>query len=156
MKMDYNIIVNYDGREVDLTVDDNVDLRQAEFVSAGYVPVADSTVQHLMRVVTTPAELQEAIDNLAQRLTASDIVKIEERFDIERILDNVDQIDIWSDTSEFTDAYYEQLFGDIDDDTLNRILPFLNVEGYVNAFIEDDEYLIRSDDGAVLNLAYLA
>ena len=59
--MDYNIIVNYDGREVDLTVDENVDLRQAEFVSAGYVPVADSTVQHLMRVVTTPAELQEAI-----------------------------------------------------------------------------------------------
>lgn len=39
--MDYNIVVNYDGREVDLTVDDNVDLRQAEFVSAGYVPVAD-------------------------------------------------------------------------------------------------------------------
>lgn len=154
--MDYNIVVNYDGREVDLTVDDNVDLRQAEFVSAGYVPVADSTVQHLMRVVSTPAELQEAIDTLAGRLTASDIVKIEEQFDIEILLDNVDQIDIWSDTSEFTDAYTEQLFGDIDDDTLNRLLPFLNVDGYVNAFIDDDEYLIRSNDGAILNLAYLA
>lgn len=154
--MDYNIVVNYDGREVDLTVDDNVDLRQAEFVSAGYVPVADSTIQHLMRVVSTPAELQEAIDTLAGRLTASDIVKIEERFDIEILLDNVDQIDTWTDTSEFTDAYYEQLFGDIDDDTLNRLLPFLNVDGYVNAFIDDDEYLIRSDDGAILNLAYLA
>lgn len=154
--MDYNIVVNYDGREVDLTVDDNVDLRQAEFVSAGYVPVADSTIQHLMRVVSTPAELQEAIDTLAGRLTASDIVKIEEQFDIERLLDNVDQIDTWTDTSEFTDAYYEQLFGDIDDDTLNRLLPFLNVDGYVNAFIDDDEYLIRSDDGAILNLAYLA
>lgn len=154
--MDYNIVVNYDGREVDLTVDDNVDLRQAEFVSAGYVPVADSTVQHLMHVVTTPAELQEAIDTLAGRLTASDIVKIEEQFDIEILLDNVDQIDIWTDTSEFTDAYYEQLFGDIDDDTLNRLLPFLNVDGYVNAFIDNDEYLIRSDDGAILNLAYLA
>ena len=154
--MDYNIVVNYDGREVDLTVDDNVDLRQAEFVSAGYVPVADSTIQHLMRVVTTPAELQEVIDTLAGRLTASDIVKIEERFDIERLLDNVDQIDTWPDTSEFTDAYNEQLFGDIDDDTLNRLLPFLNVDGYVNAFIDNDEYLIRSDDGAILSLAYLA
>lgn len=154
--MDYNIVVDYDGREVDLTVDDNVDLRQAEFVSAGYVPVADSTIQHLMRVVSTPAELQEAIDTLAGSLTASDIVKIEEQFDIERLLDNVDQIDTWTDTSEFTDAYYEQLFGDIDDDTLNRLLPFLNVDGYVNAFIDNDEYLIRSNDGAILSLAYLA
>lgn len=156
MAFDFDVVVaTPEGEEVELNRGTFTgDLRQTELVSASDVNVSDRVLRDMLRTYATPDELQEALTSLVN-LTKSDIDTITEKFDIERLVDNAENVMIYSDISEYFDENYADMFDGVETSLLDLIMKHLDVTEFTRDYLEDQEYLLESGDGAILDVSML-
>jgi hypothetical protein len=156
MAFDFDVVVaTPEGEEVELNRGTFTgDLRQTELVSAPDVNVSDRVLRDMLHTYATPDELQEALERLSN-LTESDIDTITEKFDIKRLVDNAENVMIYSDVSEYFDENYADMFDGVDSSLMDLIMKHLDVTEFTRDYLKDQEYLLESGDGAILDVSML-
>lgn len=156
MAFDFDVVVaTPDGEEVELNQDTFTgDLRETELVSASDANVSDRVLRDMLRTYATPDELQEALTSLYM-FTEADVDTITEKFDIERLVDNAENVMIYSDISEYFDENYADMFDGVETSLLDLIMKHLDVAEFTRDYLEDQEYLLESGDGAILDVSML-
>lgn len=156
MAFDFDVVVaTPDGEEVELNQDTFTgDLRETELVSASDANVSDRVLRDMLRTYATPDELQEALTSLYM-FTEADVDTITEKFDIERLVDNAENVMIYSDVSEYFDETYADMFDGVETSLLDLIMKHLDVTEFTRDYLEDQEYLLESGDGAILDVSML-
>ena len=157
MAFDYDVVVlNPDGEEIELNRDTfEGSLRDTTLVSASDVNLSDKAMTALLRTYNTPDELQEAIEALAN-FTSGDVDVITDKFEIERLVDGADNVSIFANISDYFEDNRATMFDGIESSLLDIIIPHLDVDGFTRDFIKDEEYIMVSDDGAVIDTSQLA
>lgn len=156
MAFDFDVVVaTPEGEEVELNRGTFTgDLRQTDLVSASDVNVSDRVLRDMLHAYATPDELQEALISLSN-LTKSDIDVITEKFDIEILVDNAENVMIYSDISEYFDENYADMFDGVETSLLDLIMKHLSITEFTRDYLEDQEYLLESGDGAILDVSML-
>lgn len=156
--IDAEVEVVINGQEIDLAREELTPEQSQNFASAELLTngtnYSDNVIKELIRGTTSPREFDELIDNLDNSvMNPPDVDQLSEFKSIVDLAEQANHLEMWASVNDWIDDSTDQLFDGIDDNVLNAMLPFLNVGGYARSYIENDEYLHITSDGAVISLS---
>lgn len=156
--LDETIIVTIDGQDYDLseeTLPSDANLRSATLVSNSTL-FSDSFIRELLLGVSSVDELAELLEKLNNSsILPVDFDMLNERYTAVELAEDIEHTELYADVNDWADGHTDTLFDGIERDTLDRLLPFLDIDGYVARTIADDEYVYILSDGAILDTSQL-
>lgn len=156
--LDETIIVTIDGQDYDLseeTLPSDANLRSATLVHNGTL-FSDSFVSELLLGASSVDELAEWLGKLGESsILPVDFDMLNERYSAVELAEDIEHTQMYAGIDDWTDSHSDVLFDGIEQSTLDRLLPFLDIDGYVARTIADDEYTYILSDGAVLDTSQL-